>query len=455
MLGWEIEELVGNSLHALVHPMQPDGTPYSESACPICTAVGEGSALYGVEDVFRRKDGTELPVEYTSAPLREEGQLLGAVMTFQDITARRKAREKVRRQFEWLTALRAIDSAILTSLDLRFTLSVVIDQVLILLGGDAASIFLFDPTRQALDLVTGRGFVSRGALPTQVRLGEGYAGQVALEGRTIIHLDLPDQKEAFFPTGWIAREGFQEYYGIPLIARGQVKGVLEVYLRASPHLEEEWISFLETLAGQAAIAMDNVLLVDDLRTANRELTNSYDATVEGWSRTLELRDWETKGHSTRVTEMTLLLAQKMGISPEEQVHIRRGALLHDIGKMGVPDSILLKPGPLTAEEWAVMQKHPEYAYELLHPILFLRPALDIPLCHHEKWDGSGYPHGLRGEQIPLAARLFAVVDVWDALRYDRPYRPGWSMNEIRDHISGLSGSHFDPAVVEVFLSLID
>ncbi|TMC56054.1 MAG: HD-GYP domain-containing protein [Chloroflexi bacterium] len=180
----------------------------------------------------------------------------------------------------------------------------------------------------------------------------------------------------------------------------------------------------------------------------------YDATIEGWSRALDLRDKETEGHTQRVTQMTVRLAQALGVSDSELVQMRRGALLHDIGKMGVPDSILLKPGPLTDDEWVVMRKHPVFAYELLEPILFLRGALDIPHHHHEKWDGTGYPCGLKGEQIPLAARIFAVVDVWDALRSDRPYRPGWPEPKVLDHIGAQSGKHFDSTVVEVFMRLV-
>jgi response regulator RpfG family c-di-GMP phosphodiesterase len=189
----------------------------------------------------------------------------------------------------------------------------------------------------------------------------------------------------------------------------------------------------------------------DLQRLNVELALAYDTTLEGWSRALDLRDKETEGHSQRVTEMTLRLARAMGMGQSELVHVRRGALLHDIGKMGIPDSILLKPALLTEEQTAIMRRHPVYAYELLSPIDYLRPALDIPHCHHEKWDGTGYPRGLKGEQIPLAARIFAVVDVWDALRSDRPYRPGWSEDRVREHIWTLAGTHFDPKVVTVFL----
>jgi PAS domain S-box-containing protein len=192
---------------------------------------------------------------------------------------------------------------------------------------------------------------------------------------------------------------------------------------------------------------------EEIRRAHEELTLACDTSLEGWSRALELRDRDTEGHSQRVTQMTLLLARAMDVSAEQLVHIRRGALLHDIGKMGIPDSILRKPGPLTEEEWVIMRKHPEYAYAMLSPIAYLRPALDIPCHHHEWWDGTGYPCGLEGENIPLAARIFAVVDIWDALCSDRPYSSGWSTIAVRDHIQALAGTHLDPKVVEVFMSL--
>ncbi len=187
---------------------------------------------------------------------------------------------------------------------------------------------------------------------------------------------------------------------------------------------------------------------------NLELTQAYDATIEGWSRALDLRDKETEGHCRRVTELTLRLARRVGLSDAHLVPIRRGALLHDIGKMGVPDQILLKPGPLTDDEWTLMRLHPTYAHEMLCPVDFLRPALDIPWCHHEKWDGTGYPRRLAGEEIPLAARLFAVADVWDALRSDRPYRAGWTEARIYDHLRSLSGTHFDPQAVAAFLEMM-
>jgi len=242
---------------------------------------------------------------------------------------------------------------------------------------------------------------------------------------------------------------------VPLIAKGRVLGVLEIFHRLPHEGNSEWLEFLETLAGQIAIAIDNAELFHNLERSKTEITQAYDATIEALSYALDLKDKETEGHSRRVTELTLRLARKMRIKEEELVHIRRGALLHDIGKMGIPDDILLKPGKLTDEEWEIMRKHPIHAHQMLSRIEYLRPALDIPYCHHEKWDGTGYPRGLKGEEIPLAARIFAVVDVMDALTNDRPYRKALPKEKALEYFREQSGKHFDPRVVEVFFSLAD
>lgn len=196
-------------------------------------------------------------------------------------------------------------------------------------------------------------------------------------------------------------------------------------------------------------------LLMDLRKKNEELAHAYDATLEGWVRFLDLRDQETEGHTLRVTEMTTELAAHLGFNSPLLLHIRRGALLHDIGKMGIPDNILRKPGPLNNDEWKIMRRHPVYAYQMLAPIEFLHPALDIPHHHHERWDGSGYPDQLKQEEIPLPARMFAIVDVWDALHSDRPYRKAWHIEKALDYIKSQSGKHFDPHLVQIFLEFIE
>lgn len=284
-------------------------------------------------------------------------------------------------------------------------------------------------------------------------MGEGAAGEAVVQARPV---HVPDLAEAPGPRERrLAAEGFRAYCALPLVTKGEVVGVLEVLSHSELPQDPEWWGFLEAVAGQAAVAVDNARLVEELRRANLNLQLAYDATLEGWSRAVELRDRETEGHTERVTELAVQLARALGVPETDVVHIRRGALLHDVGKLGIPDSILLKPGPLTEEEWEVMRRHPEYAYRWLSSIEFLRKALDIPYCHHERWDGKGYPRGLRGEEIPFAARIFAVVDVFDALTSDRPYRKAWSRQEALRYIREQSGSQFDPRVVEAFLRLVD
>jgi len=372
---------------------------------------------------------------------------------FEDITERRLAKERIETQLRRLAALRAIDVAITGSLDLRLTLNVVLEQTTAQLSMDAASVLLLNPYTQMLTYAAGRGFHTRGIEQSRVRLGEGLASKPLLD-RQIAHQHDPLRSPDFSRAALLADEGFVEYYAAPLIAKGNIVGVLEIFHRAPYEAAEEWRTFLETLASQTAIAVDSAQLFESLQRANIELSLAYEATIEGWSRALDLRDRETEGHTQRVTELTERLARAMGISEAEIAHIRRGALLHDIGKMGVPDSILLKPDKLTDAEWIIMRKHPQFAFDMLAPIAYLRPALDIPYCHHEKWDGTGYPRGLKGEQIPLAARLFAVVDVWDALRSDRPYRKAWPEAKALEHIRALTGTHFDPEVVALFVCVV-
>jgi HD-GYP domain-containing protein (c-di-GMP phosphodiesterase class II) len=364
------------------------------------------------------------------------------------------ANEETVRHLQNIQALHKIDQAIAGSLDLNLTLSVILEQVKTQLNIDAAAILLLNPHNQILEFASGIGFRSIAIERSRLRLGEGNSGRAALERRMVSITDLHENKTQFDRALLLADEGFTTYFGTPLIAKGLVNGVLEIYNRSPFSPDENWLEFFNILAGQAAIAVDSASLFNNLIQSNTELFAAYDSTIEGWSHALDLRDKETEGHTLRVTEMVLKLSHAAEITKKEMVHVQRGALLHDIGKMGVPDYILHKPDKLSDEEWVAMRKHPTFAFELLSPIEYLRPALDIPYCHHEKWDGSGYPRGLKGLQIPLVARLFAIVDVWDALLSDRPYRQSWSKEKVIEHIKSLSGTHFDPNVVELFFNMM-
>ncbi len=418
--------------------------------------VGRSGAGFSCEYRIIRSDGeVRWQTAWGIALRNEEGRPERVLGVTKDITDRKQTAEKMEHQLQQLTALRAIDVAITSSLDLNLTLDMLLAKTAELLGVDAASVLRLNPHALTLEFCLGRGFRGSGFRSRRVRLGEGMAGRAALKRRMEAVPSLEQAAEPIVHRDQFVSEGFRSYYAVPLISKGTVQGVLEVFFRRPFSADPEWLEFLQTLAGQAAIAIDSAALFEELQCSNTELALAYDATIEGWSRALDLRDQETEGHTQRVTELTVALARAAGHSEEELVHIRRGALLHDIGKMGIPDEILLKPGKLTDEEWVIMKKHPVYAYELLTSISFLRPALDIPYYHHEKWDGTGYPHGLKGEQIPLSARLFAVVDVWDALSSDRPYRKAWPQERVIDHLLQGTGSHFDPAAVDAFMKLAE
>ena len=368
-----------------------------------------------------------------------------------EIAARAKAENKAQSRLQQLATLHTIDLMITSNLDLRMTMTIFLEQVVPQLQVDAAAVLLLNPHIQTLEYGAGIGFKTSLMQESKLRLGVGPAGVAALE-RRMIHIDDMENPEIdFVRKSLITEEKFRSYCAIPLIAKGQVKGVLEIFQCDKSALDQEWSEFLQALAAQAAIAIDNATLFNELQTSNVELVIAYDSTIESWGKALNLRDKETEDHTQRVTETTLRLLRIYGMSEKELVHVRRGALLHDIGKMGVPDAILLKKGPLTTEEEEIMHQHPLHAFDILMPIAYLRPALDIPYCHHEKWDGSGYPRGLKGEQIPLAARIFALADIWDALISERRYHEAWPQERVVEYIRARAGTHFDPNLVEMFL----
>ena len=415
--------------------------------------TGEGAVVGKTLEVSAlKKNGSEFPAEVSVSSVKLEGQWR-AIGIIKDITDRKTAQERNESQLKRLVALRAIDMTINASLDLHVTLDCILSEVLSQLKVSAADILLYDRHLQALEFASGKGFLTKALRYTSLRIGESHAGRAALERRIIPVQDLGEGGGEFKRSDLLKEEGLVSYYAVPLIAKGEVKGILEIFDRAALNPDRGWLDFLDALAGQAAIAIDNNAMFENLQRSNTDLMLAYDATIEGWSRALDLRDKETEGHSRRVTEMSLRLARAVGVSREDQAHIRRGALLHDIGKVGIPDNILNKPGKLTDAEWEIMRRHPEYAYELLSPVEFLRQALDIPYCHHERWDGKGYPRGLKGEQIPLSARIFSVTDIFDALCSERPYRPAWSKEKALEHISSLSGADLDPKIVEIFIRM--
>ncbi|MFC3834110.1 PAS domain S-box protein [Deinococcus rufus] len=456
MYGHLAADMIGHKITEIVPPDLLDEEQQ------LLTRAARGEYTPAIETTRLSRTGIRIPVQLSIAPIFDsEGAVVGMSKIAQDISGRRESERQIlqlnarlQRQLEHLTALREIEQAIASSLDRTVTLGVVLDNVRHQVMADAVTVLLLDPHALTLNYAGTRGFTASSPHGHAVRLGEEVAGRVALTRQPVV---LDDLEGVAVTAEWrelLKREGLRAYAAVPLIARGRVLGVIEV-LRHQPFgAAATWLEILQTLAGQAAIAVDNAQLFLDLERGNFELGLAYQETIEGWARALDLRDKETEGHSRRVTELTVELCRVLGVSSEDLVHVRRGALLHDIGKMGIADAILLKPGPLTDEEWAEMRKHPGYAVDLLTPIQFLRPALDIPHYHHEKWDGNGYPLGLKGHGIPLTARAFAVVDVYDALTNDRPYREAWSHEQALAYLEAQAGTQFDPDVVQAFLTLL-
>ena len=322
---------------------------------------------------------------------------------------------------------------------MNLLLSMLLDRVAGLLHVDASCVLLLNPKTNLLEFASGQGFRSNILHYTRLKLGEGCAGRVALERRLIHIPDLDVNRMEFVRSPLFTEENFVTYYGVPLVAKGRVLGVLEMFQRSPLNPDVDWLNFLNTISGQAAIAIDSAIMFRELQRSNIELSLAYDATIEGLSRALDLRDKETKEHTRRVTDITVKLGSALGVAETDLIHLRRGAILHDIGKVAIPDQILFKPGPLLEEEWRIMRRHPDIAVELLSPVSYLEPALEIPHWHHEKWDGTGYPDGLHQEKIPFSARLFALADVYDALTSNRPYRSAWSKQDAVQYIESQSG----------------
>jgi len=425
-------------------------------------AAQKSDNISDFEAEYRRQDGSTFwAQEHVHVVRNENGTPLFYEGSLIDITIPRRVEEEIRQRLSELEVLYQSGIALSHIVNPKVIAQKIIDLLDQKMDWHHTTIRLYHPHDETLELLAfnhpnlkseeEHRVAEERFRTTIVKKGQGLSGWAVQHNQVVRTGDLkndPHYVETF--------PGLRSGLYVPIKIAEQVIGVISIESEQANAFSESDERLTITLASQAAIAINNAQLFDDLQSSNASLTSAYDVTIEGWSRALDLRDKETEGHTQRVTELVMELARRIGISDEQLVHIQRGSLLHDIGKMGVPDQILLKPGTLTEEEWEIMKKHPVFAYEMLSPIHYLKStALDIPYCHHEKWDGSGYPRGLKGEQIPLAARLFSVVDVWDALTSDRPYRPAWTKHEALEYIKEQSGKQFDPQVVESFLSLIN
>jgi putative nucleotidyltransferase with HDIG domain len=353
-----------------------------------------------------------------------------------------------------LRALMSVGQVINSSLGLRRVLEEVMDSLISLMRAERGFLMLREPNGELVVRIA-RGIAHINLDEETFKVSRTVVRNVVESNAPVLTTNA--QADPRFDAQMsVAAYQLRSILCVPLKLKEELIGVLYVENRAHAGIfKEHDLALISAFADQAAVAINSARLFEDLQESHRELEKAYQATLEGWVRALDLRDKETEGHTQRVTILTHRLARSMGVSDELLVHMTRGALLHDIGKMAIPDGILLKPGQLTDEERKLIQKHPIYAYEMLSPIAFLVPAIDIPYCHHEKWDGTGYPRGLKQDEIPFAARIFPVIDVWDALTSDRPYRKAMPHNEVRQIIQADSGKHFDPYVVEAFMGLKD
>jgi putative nucleotidyltransferase with HDIG domain len=343
--------------------------------------------------------------------------------------------------------LMEINITLNSTLELAQVLDLIIANAVEMLECEAGSILLCNKEKDCLLFSASTSADTKTLAQIQIPLTDSLAGAIFSKNLPLVvnNVDKDIRHNASVAT----QIHFQTHslLGVPMRIQERVIGVLEALNKKQGKFTEEDVKILTAIASQAAVAIENAQLVEALQ-------ESYESTLEGWAAALDLRDKETEGHSQRVTLLALQLAQAMGMSKEDLSYLRQGALLHDIGKMGVPDRILHKNGPLTEPEKAIMRQHPVNAYNMLYPITHLQPALDIPYCHHEKWDGSGYPRSLKGEEIPLAARIFTIIDVWDALRSDRPYRKAWSVKKTITYIQKEAGKSFDPKIVKRFVNII-
>jgi PAS domain S-box-containing protein/putative nucleotidyltransferase with HDIG domain len=449
--GWKRDEVLGTNFF-----QRFSANNNQKESKLILDSIAKGILPIHSEFPLITKNGDARWIRFNSTLQRNErGAIIGFSALGEDITEQKKNSEALLKQYTFLKTLFSIDQSITAREPISKILNYILDQVNLQLGSNASSVLLFNKETHNLEYVAGRGFRTMEIERTKIPLGGGLTGLSALEQTSRSTCDIQDQKTGFIRKNMAKTEGFNCYHVEPLLVKNKINGVLEVFFKKNDKPDDNWDSLIKAIAQQTAIAIDNSTLFTDLERSNHDLLSSYESTIEGWSRALDLKDSETENHSIRVTEMTMRLCKARGMSETELADVRRGALLHDIGKMGIPDSILLKKEKLTESDWDTIKKHPQFAYELLYPIEYLRTALDIPYCHHEKWDGSGYPRGLKGEKIPLAARLFAVVDVWDALLSDRPYRPGWQKERVFEEIRRLSGSHFDPESVNIFFKVLE
>lgn len=462
LLGYEVDEIVGLNAFDLMTDIESQnnrGIFQQLFADPLTPVTGPIK--------FDAKDGKWKWFEAKAVNSLNEPAIQGIVVNFRDITERIDAESQLKKLNRSLQAISECNLSMVQVTD-EIDLLQEICRITVEVGGYPSSWigYIERQPRKMLRPVAQFGFNSQreDTMPLTDSTDPNREEPPMRALRTRQPFIVEDLRYSSCKSPWCIeaiKKGFLAMIALPLYFDKEDFGCLMIYAQEASLFEGDEYTLLNELAGDLSYGihtlrtrMERDRAIRQIERTSADLEIAYDATLEGWARALEMRERETAGHSRRVVEMTLELAKICGLHDGELVPIRRGALLHDIGKMGLPDSILLKPGALSAEEWVVMRQHPTYAYKLLFNIPYLRSAMDIPYGHHECWDGSGYPRGLKGEAIPLPARIFTVVDVWDALMSERPYRPAWPKEEVRKYLLAQSGKQFDPRIVGLFIDYI-
>jgi PAS domain S-box-containing protein len=421
-------------------------------------AAGQNSEI---EYRLVRNDGKIIWVR-DSARAERKGSKVIVYGVVSDITERRKTEDELARELAIKTALAELYTPLISSTSIQYMAQVILNWARVLTNSEHGYVSEVDPLtgdnigHTLTEMLHGQCDIPEEDRQIVFPIGDdGLYGALwghSLNTHRAFYTNNPPVHSTSkgLPGGHVP---LQNFLSVPVVLNAELVGQIALANPGRDYTDDD-LGVVQRLAEFYALAIQRRRAEDTIQQTNTKLAHAYDETLAGWARALELRDKETEGHSQRVTDMTIKFARLMGMNENELIHVRRGALLHDIGKMGVPDYILLKPGPLTDHEWSIMRKHPVFARQMLSPITYLQPALEIPYCHHERWDGTGYPRGLKSDEIPLSARIFTVVDVWDALTSDRPYRKAWSWEKVRQHIWMRSGTHFDPKVVEVFMKIV-
>jgi PAS domain S-box-containing protein len=423
------------------------------------TQISRGGNHYAQEYRLRCADGTYRWVYAFTSVTRNGGSHPSTLDWYvMEISERKKNEERIQVQLQRLAALQTIGAFIENNADIRFTLQTIIVQLIEMLHVDGAALLRYDRNADQLTYLVHDGFHLEDPSKYRFQIGESYPGAAALSHKPVPLTASVEVLAAEFKFPEMAREKFTAYYGLPLLAKGELQGVLEIFSRTRLGEDSEWQDFLETLAGQAAIAIFNADLLDNLKKSEENIKQAYQDTIFALAKAIDAHDQQTEEHSRRLYEITGKMAERVGMNAKEIEYARIGALLHDIGKIGIPTELIQKKGELTELDREILNSHPLLAERILGEVEYLRPALDIPLYHHEKYDGTGYPHKLKGEEIPLAARIFSIADVWDALTFPRPYRSGkekvWSKERAINYLRMMKNKYFDPRMVELFLETI-